>query len=99
MITALQFEEPFCACFRHNIAAPKEQIPQHQNKYLYLRGSCLRIRTTEEMAYRPISSVMMSTMTVPEPAPDTAKNSCTRVDKYCIVYDAAISCAHDQAML
>ena len=99
MITALQTEIAISACFYDNIAAPKKHIQQHWKEYLYLSGSCLRIRTTEEMAYRPISSVIMSTMTVPEPAPDTAKNSCATVHKFFHHSSSAFSCIDGQAML
>ena len=46
--------------------------------HLYFWGSCFLIRTTEEIAYNPISSVRTSTMTVPIPLLDTAKKICNQ---------------------
>ena len=45
--------------------------------HLYLSGSCLRINSTEEMAYRPVSSVRTRTKLVLLPAPEIAKKNCT----------------------
>ena len=44
---------------------------------LYLRGNCFRMSRTEEMAYKPVSSVRIITKLVVLPAPDTAKKNCT----------------------
>ena len=45
--------------------------------YLYLRGSCLRMSSTDEMAYSPVNSVKTMTKLVVFPAPDTAKKNCS----------------------
>lgn len=44
--------------------------------YLYLRGSCLRMSSTEEIAYSPVSSVSTMTRLEVLPTPDTAKKNC-----------------------
>ena len=45
--------------------------------YLYFRGSCLRMSSTDEIAYSPVSSVSTMTKLVVLPAPETAKKTCT----------------------
>lgn len=53
--------------------------------HLYLRGSCLRMSSTDEMAYKPVSSVRTSTKLVLLPAPEMAKKNCTHKMKWACV--------------
>ncbi len=48
--------------------------------YLYLMGSCFRMSSRLEMAYRPISSVTSSTSVVVLPTALMAENTCTVTD-------------------
>ena len=48
-----------------------------QGGHLYCRGSCLRMRRTDEIAYMPVSCVRISTSDAPLPDPETAKKTCS----------------------
>ena len=58
------------------ISEALQHIRNRSSKYLYLSGSCFRMRRTEEMAYSPVSSVSTITKLVVLPAPETAKKNC-----------------------
>lgn len=75
MITALQGLSCYARCCQCGCVSICEREGGRLD--LYLRGSCFRMSTTEEIAYKPMSSVRMSTTDDPVPAPETAKKSCT----------------------